>query len=118
MNKYRNKKIVVDGVTFDSKREAHRWRDLQLLEAAGEITGLQRQVKFELIPAQYVVVSDAEKKNKRKCIFRACTYKADFVYTDKNGKVHVEDSKGFITKDYLIKKKLMFFVKRILIEEV
>lgn len=53
MSKYHSKKITVDGETFDSKKEYRRYRELLLLERAGLITNLQRQVKFLLIPAQY-----------------------------------------------------------------
>ena len=50
--KYRNKKVEVDGILFDSKKEANRYMELKLLEKAGEITDLKRQVRYELIPRQ------------------------------------------------------------------
>ena len=51
--KYHAQKIVIDGIDFPSKKEARRWMELLLLQKAGEIEGLRRQVRFELIPAQY-----------------------------------------------------------------
>ena len=83
------------------------------MQRAGIISDLQKQVPYELIPAHYEVVN-----GKRKCIERACTYKADFVYYDvENNKLIVEDSKGFRTKDYVIKRKLMLHVHGIKIKE-
>ena len=122
-SKFRSKKITVDGITFDSKKEARRYRELALLEKAGQIESLELQKVFELIPAQYEAVSREEyikskgKKTKGKCIERACTYKADFVYVE-NGKIVVEDTKGFKTKDYIIKRKLMLHIHGIRIREV
>ena len=107
MNKYHSNKITIDGETFDSRREAKRWEELKLLERAGEIQDLRRQVKFELIPSQKVNGKVAE---------RACTYVADFVYTE-NGNTVVEDSKGFRTDTYKIKRKLMLYVHNVQIRE-
>lgn len=107
-SKYHSKKVVVDGIEFDSKKEARRFRELVLLEKAGRITDIQRQVKFELIPSQKV---------DGKVVERACTYIADFVYLE-NGQKVVEDTKGFKTKDYIIKRKLMLWVHGIRIKEV
>ena len=76
-NKYGSKKIEVDGIVFDSKKEAKRYSELLLLEKAGEISDLQRQVKYVLIPAQY-----AEVNGKRKCIERECVYISDFTYIE------------------------------------
>ena len=76
MSKYYNQKITVDGITFDSKKEYRRYRELCLMERAGEIDNLERQVKFELIPTQ--------KKN-GKVVEWACSYVADFVYNEKPG---------------------------------
>ena len=107
--KYGNKKTVVDGITFDSKKEATRFAELQLLQRAGEIFDLQRQVPFTLIPKQ---VRDG------KTIERPCVYKADFVYKDKDGTEIVEDTKGMRTKEYVIKRKLMLWQFGIVIREV
>lgn len=108
MNKYHSKKITRDGMTFDSLKEYRRWCDLLLLEEAGEITGLERQTSFELIPSQRI---------NGKVVERACNYKADFTYY-KDGQWIVEDTKGFKTKDYIIKRKLMLRVFGIRINEV
>ena len=95
MNKYRNKKITIDGIEFDSKKEGYRYKELRLLERAGLIKDLKLQVKFELQPSF---------KLNGKTI-RAINYIADFTYI-KDGKVVVVDTKGFRTKEYLLKKKL------------
>ena len=96
-----------------SIKERKRGADLELLQSAGIISDLQKQVPYELIPAHYEVVN-----GKRKCIERACTYKADFVYYDvENKQLVVEDSKGFRTKEYVIKRKLMLYVHGIKIKE-
>ena len=102
--KYKNKKIMVNGIQFDSKKEAKRYQELKLLEDAGEITKLERQVKFDLLPNQ----KDADGK----VIERKVQYVADFVYM-KNGKVVVEDVKGYrdggAYRVFVIKRKLMLY---------
>ena len=108
MTKYRNKKVEVDGITFDSKKEARRYKELLLLEKAGAIQDLQTQVKYVLIPSQRI---------DGKVVERECAYKADFVYTE-NGETVVEDTKGFKTKDYIIKRKLMLKEYGIRIREI
>ena len=112
MSKYHSRKAIVDGITFDSGREACRYQQLKLLEKANKITGLALQVKFELLPAQYEetveVFTKGPKKGqpkRGKCIEKAVTYIADFVYCE-NGRMIVEDAKGCRTKDYIIKRKL------------
>lgn len=96
-----------------SIKERKRGAELELMQRAGIISDLQTQVPYELIPAHYEVVN-----GKRKCIERACTYKADFVYYDvENKQLVVEDSKGFRTKNYIIKRKLMLHVHGIKIKE-
>lgn len=109
--KYNNKKVTVDGITFDSVKEANRYSELILLQRAGKIKDLRRQWKYVLIPSQY-----AEVDGKRKCIERECTYVADFVYLQ-DGEIIVEDTKGFRTPEYKIKRKLMLFLKGIRIKE-
>lgn len=119
MSKYGNKKITVGGITFDSKKEAARYQDLMLLERAGKIKDLRRQVKFILIPAQRETVWN-EKKCKYedgKVIEREVAYVADFVYTE-GGFMVVEDAKGFRTPEYILKRKMMLFFHRIRIREV
>ncbi len=119
MSKYHSRKIVRDGMTFDSVREYRRYCELVLLQKAGQITDLQRQIKFVLIPAQREpdTIGKRGGRIKGKIIERECAYVADFVYYE-NGNLVVEDTKGFKTKDYIIKRKLMLFLKKIRIKEV
>lgn len=107
-SKYRNRKTTVDGVTYDSAKEARRGAELRLLERAGKIQDLCAQVKYTLIPAQ---------KRDGKVIERAVTYIADFVYKE-NGETVVEDAKGVRTKEYIIKRKLMLWEYGIQVREV
>ena len=122
MNKYHNIKTTTsDGVTHDSIKEANRWCELKLLERAGRISDLQRQVKFVLIPAQYEYEYNDRKNKwlKSKCIERECSYIADFVYQDGDtNEMVVEDTKGKKTKDYIIKRKLMLSVHKVKIKEI
>lgn len=108
--KYNNKKITVDGQKFDSKKEANRYKELVLLEKAGEIQDLRTQVKFVLIHAQ-------RDETTGKVIERECSYKADFVYSE-GEKTVVEDVKGCRTEAYIIKRKLMLKKYGIRIREV
>ena len=119
MSKYHSKKTVVNGMVFDSKKEAKRYSELVLLERAGKIQGLRRQVEFILIPAQHEpnTVGKRGGIKKGKVIERKCSYIADFVYVE-NGRVVVEDTKGMRTTDYVIKRKLMLHVHGIRIKEV
>ena len=122
-NKYGNRKVCVDGKVFDSVKEYRRYTELKLLEAAGAISDLRWQVRFELIPAQYETIRNYSKtgkrlKDKQKCVERAVEYIADFVYTDTDGCEIVEDTKGKRTKEYIIKRKLMRYLKGITIQEV
>ena len=109
-NKYGARKITVDGATFDSRKEYMRFYELSLLQRAGQIENLKRQVKFELIPSQ----KDPETG---KVIERPVTYIADFVYQE-GGKTVVEDTKGMRTKDYILKRKMMLYFRGIRIKEV
>ena len=125
MSKYGNRKTrTSDGILHDSQKEANRWCELRLLERAGKITDLQRQVEYELIPNQYEAYERYSKSGKRlkdgiKLIERRCCYVADFVYhIAEDGKLVVEDTKGVKTKDYLIKRKLMLFVHKIRVKEI
>ena len=97
MSKYHSTPTEVNGIRFDSKREANRWAELRILERAGKIQKLKRQVKYLLIPSQY---------RDGKCIEREASYIADFVYI-KDGRLVVEDCKGFRTPEYKLKRKLM-----------
>lgn len=118
-SKYHSRKITRDGMTFDSVKEYRRFCELSLLERAGTITDLQRQVKFVLIPAQREPDTIGKRGGiiKGKLIERECAYIADFVYVE-NGKKVVEDTKGFKTPDYIIKRKLMLWVHGIRINEI
>lgn len=110
-NKYRNTKTEVDGIKFDSLKEARRWKTLRLLEETGEIVGLQRQVKFVLIPSQ----KDPETG---KVIEREASYVADFVYVDRfTDQTIVEDAKGYKTPEYILKRKMMLWRYGIQIKE-
>ncbi len=102
-SKYKNNRVTVDGIRFDSQKEADRWVMLKLMQRAGTIQDLKRQVKFEIIPKQ-----DGES---------SVSYRADFVYT-KDGMQVVEDVKGYKTDVYKIKRKLMLQVHGIRIKEV
>lgn len=110
-NKYSNQRIELDGHKFDSLKEARRYQELKLLEKANEISGLRCQVKFELIPPQ--------RDQNGKVIERGVSYYADFVYNDAGSKeTVVEDTKGFRTKEYVLKRKLMLFVHGIRVREI
>jgi Flp pilus assembly CpaF family ATPase len=89
-NKYNAKKTNVDGITFDSRREANRYGELKTLLKSGLISDLELQVPFPCVI------------NSKKI----CSYKADFVYTQ-DGKRIIEDVKGFMTRDFKLKKKLV-----------
>lgn len=110
--KYGNRKTVIDGQVFDSAKEARRWCELKTFLRAGQITDLERQVPFELLPAQ----RDHETG---KVIERGVIYKADFVYQE-NGRRVVEDVKSEATRtpEYIIKRKLMLKVHGIRIREI
>lgn len=126
--KYKNRKIIVDGIKFDSKKEAARYKELKMLEKAGVISNLQRQVKYVLIPAQYEHTGeiyakgkDKGKPKKGRIIERECAYYADFVYT-RSGETIVEDVKGYQDGQaynlFTIKRKLMLYFHKIKISEV
>ncbi len=120
-NKYRNTKTEVDGIVFDSKKEAARYNELKRLESMGEIKDLKRQVRYELLPEQREPDSIGKRgavKN-GKIIERECVYFADFVYTrTEDGKTVVEDTKGMRTKDYILKRKMMLYFYGIRITEI
>ena len=114
MSKYGNKKIVIDGYKFDSLHEAERYCELKLLVRGKVITDLELQKKFILLPTQY---EDADGNGR--VIERAVTYIADFVYKDlKTGQTVVEDAKGCKTKEYILKRKMMYYFRNIRIREV
>ena len=112
-NKYHAKKVIVDGHTFNSVKEARRYGELRLMERAGLIHGLELQKDFELIPAQR---RDGKVKE------LAVKYRADFCYIDNKGQCVVEDVKGY--KDggayrlFVIKRKLMLYRYGVEVKEV
>lgn len=118
--KYHNSKITIDGHTYDSMKEYRRYLELLWLEKDGQISDLQRQVKYLLIPAQREPDSIGKRGGvkKGKLIEKEVSYYADFVYTDTaTGKVVVEDTKGMRTKDYILKRKMMLYFHNIRIKE-
>lgn len=117
-SKYGSRKVVRDGIKFDSEREAARFGELKVLRAMGRIRDLRLQVNFTLVEGYKTI------EGKR---IKPLVYRADFTYEratepDCNGTVHwlreVEDAKGMKTKDYLLKKKLMQDKYGITIREV
>ena len=100
-SKFGAKKTEVDGIIFDSKREATRYYDLRVMQSAGLITGLTLQVRYDL-------VVNGEKIGR---------YTSDFNYYE-NGQLVVEDTKGVKTRDYVLRKKLMKAIYGIEIREV
>lgn len=128
MTKYHNKKKrTADGFLHDSRKEARRWQELQLLERAGEIRDLTRQVRFLLIPAQTEEVPRVSPKTGKalkpavRTVERECTYIADFVYK-RGTETIVEDVKGYrggtAYDVFSIKRKLMLYTYQIRVKEV
>lgn len=122
--KYKNKKVTVNGIKFDSQKEAKRYIQLADLERVGMISDLQLQRKYELIPAQYIEVDIPLKTKTKKgkmCVERACSYIADFVYKQ-GGETIVEDVKGYRQAGaysvFTIKRKLMLERYGIVVREV
>ena len=116
-NKLNAVKTTLDGIEFASKDEAKRYAELKMLQAAGEISDLQMQVKYVLIPSQ--------KDDKGKVIEKECSYIADFVYFDNwQNKTIVEDVKGYVNPasstyaKFVIKRKLMLYIHGIRVTEV
>lgn len=122
-NKYKNKKVTIDGKTFDSKKEANRYFNLKLLEKGGAIKNLQTQVKYVLIPAQYEGTGEYytrgkyKGEEKKRLVEKEISYRADFVY-EQDGQTIVEDTKGFKTDVYVMKRKMMLYFHNIKIREV
>lgn len=121
--KLNNHKITYQGLTFDSKKECERYRELKMMLDLGLLIDLQRQVKYSLIPAKrepdYKDVNG--RKHKGKVIERECAYIADFVYKLPDGTTVVEDVKGYrggaTYAAYTIKRKLMLEKYNIQIKE-
>lgn len=111
--KYRNRKVYVDDMVFDSQHEYERWLVLLQMQEEGKIWGLQRQVPFPLLPSQRI---------NGKVVERPVKYVADFTYTTKaedgTDWFVVEDAKGMRTPEYIIKRKLLLWFHGIRIQEV
>ena len=128
MSKYKNKKMSVNGLSFDSIKEGKRYIHLLEKERNGEISSLQTQVKYVLIPSQYESYERYGKKGQklkdgRRMVERECAYIADFVYIDNaSGETVVEDVKGYRRDGayniFTIKRKLMLYLKGIKVNEV
>jgi hypothetical protein len=126
MNKCRNRKVrTSDGIVHASKREASRWLELKLLERAGHIKDLKRQVKFVLIPAQREqgIIGKRGGIKQGKLIERELGYIADFTYIDtKTNQMVVEDAKGYkggaVYALFVIKRKLMLYIHKIQVREI
>ena len=109
--KYSNRKVTAADGVFDSVKEFSRWQELKLLQRAGEIYELRRQVPYVLIPSQ--------KDENGRVIEREVKYIADFTYRSmKDHRLVVEDTKGMKTREYIIKRKLMLYRLGIRIQEV
>jgi ferredoxin-fold anticodon binding domain-containing protein len=102
ISKYNNRRTHTEDGWFDSQRELRRWHELKLLERAGKISELKRQVDFELIPPDLGL--------------RAIVYRADFVYIEDGAKI-VEDSKGYRDRVYKLKRRLMRWRHKVTIRE-
>lgn len=122
--KYRNQIVETSAGRFDSRKEYRYWLYYLQLQRQGEITGLQRQVSFQLIPDQYderEVQLRTKSKTVRKLAEKGVRYVADYVFFDKMGHYTVVDVKSDITRKngvYRIKKKLMRYLYDIVIKEV
>jgi hypothetical protein len=118
-NKYNNKKVVIDGIKFDSKKEASQYIYYKHQKAKSEIKDFKMQVPFELIPSQ-------KDFRTQRIIERACIYRCDFVINNLDGSTEYIEVKGWdkkkrkfiTTKDYIIKRKLMLYKYGIKLKEV
>lgn len=124
-SKYNAKKVTVDDLKFDSKKEAKRYQKLKEMEQYGIIKNLQMQVPYQLIPPQYDEITEMTKsgklKTKKVLVERKVVYVADFVY-EQDGKIVVEDVKGYrrggAYANFVIKRKLMLQVWGVKVREV
>lgn len=106
ITKYRSKKYRYREMVFDSKHEFDVWFDLRNNPA---VANVERQVPFQILPAQYI---------DKKCVEKSVKYIADFVVTMQDGTTRVVDAKGMRTRDYILKRKMMLYFNKIRIEEV
>lgn len=125
-SKYNSRKVRCScGQIHDSRKEARRCQELRFLQMAHEISELEVQKKYILIPAQREPSSEVYKRGPKKgqpkdgkIIEQECSYYADFDYIEKDGTHVVEDVKGMKTKEYIIKRKLMLYIHGIRIREI
>lgn len=128
MSKYNSKKVYYDGIEFSSRKECNRYRELKLLQMAGQIRNLELQKSFELIPAQYEPSTEFYKRGEKKglpkqgkLLEQAITYVADFCY-EEEGELVVEDTKGYkgggAYAIFVLKRKLMLYKYGIKIKEI
>lgn len=120
-NKYKNKKTEVDGIVFDSRKEALYYKKFSQMQKDGEISNLRLQVPFELLPAIWEdrpVPLKSKVKSVRVLVQRNVVYIADFVYDTPEEKDYVVDVKGKKTHEYILKKKMMRALKGITVHEV
>ena len=109
MSKYYSKKVIIDGIPFDSKKEGNYYLKLKMLLKAGAIKDLELQKEF--------ILQDSFKLNNK--TIRKIKYKADFSYVStSDDKLHIVDVKGFKTEVYRLKKKLFEYKYGIEIEEI
>lgn len=99
-SKYRNQKTIVDGITFDSKKEAEYYCNLKLLKQAGEIKDFGLQPRYELQPTF----------RKNGTTYKSITYVADFVIVNNDGTTEIIDIKGVETQVFKIKQKLFEYM--------
>ena len=123
-NKYSANKVFVDGIEFASRKEARHYQDLNLLAKAGEISDLQTQVRYVLIPAQREpdIIGPRGGRKPGKVIEKELCYIADFTFRDKEGKLVVQDVKGYKGGQayalFSVKRKLMLWIHGIRVEEI
>ena len=108
-SKYHSKKVIIDGIKFDSKREGEYYQKLKILEKKGLIKDLELQKEY-LLQDKFVINGKTRRK---------ITYRADFSYVStEDDRLHVIDVKGFRTDLYKLKKKLFEYKYGVEIEEV
>ena len=125
-NKCGNHKVFINGEQYASQKEANRYMELLLLQRAGKIRNLEKQVRFELIPTQREpdIIGKRGGVHKGKLLEKGVDYIADFVYIDSSGEKVVEDVKGYrdpssaVYAKFVIKRKLMLWIHGIRIREV
>lgn len=113
-SKYRNVKTQVDGIVFDSKKEAEHWLVLKAQQSLGDIIGLERQRKFT------IYLPDMTRPGPYEALAQLCDYVSDFSFRDLSDRLHVQDCKSKATRTtvYMLKKRAMMLQYGIEIEEI